>query len=54
VNWSRPGHAAQQAVEAAGRTSSPTAGLYLSPVVDYHGLGQRILILPRFPDAAAA
>jgi hypothetical protein len=34
-------NAAQQAVEADGRTSSPPAPSFLSPVVKYHGLARR-------------
>src|SRR6478736_558660 len=46
--------AAQQAVEADGRASSPPAASYLSPVVMYHGLGRRFLMTPRLLGAAAA
>jgi hypothetical protein len=39
--------AAQQAVTAVGRASSLPYNSYLSPVVDYHGVGHRHLTTPR-------
>jgi hypothetical protein len=46
--------AAQQAVEADGRTSWLAFPSCLSPVVMYHGLARRFLIPLPFLDAAAA
>jgi len=46
--------AAQQAVEADGRTSVLASASSLSPVVKYHGLARRTLPPLLFLDAGAA